>query len=232
MRHVMTGPLAAAMILAGSAAPAAVVDFSTNFGASLIEGTEVFTFDFGAGLTGTVSASGGANEARVFDTNPGSVGTTSARRGGGGDRDLRSPFTNIDDPNDMRAFGNALIIQEDARTASAIPDDEAGGGTITFAFDRAISLLSLILLDGEEGAFVTVDGQQVGDVARSGDNLFDTILFDDQARNVRAFTVNLGGSGAIGEFEAISAVPLPPALPMALVAFGALGVFAMRRARR
>lgn len=220
---------AAAMAALSSTAFAATVDFSTNFGSSLAEGTEITSFDFGAGLTGAISATGGANEARILDTNPGSVGTTPASQGGGGDPDLKSPFTNVDDPLDVRSFGNALIIQEDAGTASAIPDDEAGGGTITFTFDNAIDLISLILLDGEEDVFVTVDGQQVGATASSGDNLFDTILFGDAARGVTEFTVNFGGSGALGEFEAISAVPLPATLPLAVFAFGALGVIARKR---
>lgn len=220
---------AAAFAACASAASAATVDFSTNFGRSLAEGTEVLGFDFGAGLTGRVSVVGGAGEARIFDTTPGSIGTLPARRGGGGDPDLAGPFRNVDDPLDIREFGNALIIQERSSRATAIPDDEARGGTITFTFDRPIDLMSLVLLDGEEDVFVTTGARRVGNAASSGDNLFDTILFDGSARRISEFTVNFGGSGAIGEFEAISAIPLPATLPLALAALAALGFIARRR---
>ncbi|MEL6677087.1 MAG: VPLPA-CTERM sorting domain-containing protein [Pseudomonadota bacterium] len=221
----------AALSLFATSAQAATVDFATNFGAALTEGTEITDFDFGNGLTGRLTVTGGAREARIFDTTPGSVGTTSAKQGGGGDEDLASPFTNIDNASDKRSFGNALIIQESARKASAIPDDNAGRGTITFAFDRKIDLFSLTYLDGEKGAVVQVDGNRVGGVARGADNLFDVLTFDeDAARGIDGFTVVFRGSGAIGAFEAAPApVPLPAGAALLVTALAALAVAKRRR---
>ncbi|MEM7524383.1 MAG: hypothetical protein AAF360_11615 [Pseudomonadota bacterium] len=218
------------MGVAGSAG-AVTVDFSQSGGAVLVEGQELTDFDFGGGLSGSITAVGGANEARIFDTTPGSVGTTAAGLGGGGDPDLAGPFTNVNDETDVRVFGNALIIQEDAPTASAIPDDEAGGGTVTFTFDTAIDLLSLSYLDGERGAFVLIDGEQVGEVFSGNDQLFNEVFFGDSALGVTSFTVVYNGSGAIGAFDAaISAVPAPPALPLAIAAFLGLVLVGRRRA--
>ena len=225
----------AAVSLFATSAPAATVDFATNFGLALTEGTRITDFDFGAGLTGRLTVTGGAGEARIFDTRPGSTGTRPAREGGGGDPDLASPFTNVADATDARNFGNALIIQEAAGRASAIPDDNAGKGAITFSFDRPVDLYSFTYLDGEKGARVKVDGARVGRKARGADNLFDVVTFDGpETRGISAFTVMFGGSGAIGAFEAAPATPPAPVpLPASatLLGFALLGLALARRRR-
>jgi hypothetical protein len=79
----------------------------------------------------TISASGGSGQAMIFDTsNP-----------TGGDSDLHT--TNL---------GKALIISEDGDSND--PDDNGGGGTLTFTFDSATSVENLTFLDNEEGARV------------------------------------------------------------------------------
>jgi hypothetical protein len=220
--------LVAAGILALStgAASAATIDFGTNFGAATTNGQQITTFDFGGGLTGSLSVFnaglGGAGEARIFDTNV----SDSA------DPDLEGDFTNAQDSTDVRNFGSALIIQERVNKASAIPDDERAGGSITFTFDKAIDLLSLDYLDGEEGASVFANMSQIGGFGSgiSGDNLFVTLGFGADAMGITQFRVDFLGSGAIGAFDVqLSAVPIPASLPLLLAGLGGLGYMGRRR---
>ncbi|MEM9796087.1 MAG: VPLPA-CTERM sorting domain-containing protein [Pseudomonadota bacterium] len=230
MSHILTASVVAIGLSMG-AAQAAVIDFGTNFGIGLSEGDNVTTFDFGAGLTGSVSVVNGVGngssvgEARIIDT----------VNGASADPDLQGPFTNTADGNDIRAFGNALIVQERAGLASGNADDERRGGKITFSFDQAIDLISLIYLDGEEALTVTAPGltDPLGGIAAGigGDNLFTELVFaGPNNTGLTGFSVTLDGSGALGGFEAqLSAVPLPAALPMLLLGAGAFAAFGRRR---
>lgn len=216
---------AAALFAASSASAATLVDFSTNFGGVVSEGDVITDFDFGGGLTGSITTIPGKNatgEAMIFDTRPGTASV-------GNDRDLKSPFTNVNDASDKRGFDNALILQEKGSTDG--PDDAARGGIITFNFDKAIRLASLSILDGNDnsptGASLFLDLATVAFATNlgGGDNEFETILPDV---TVNSFSVRFAGSGAIGQFEA-SAVPLPAALPMFLLALAGLGAYARRK---
>ncbi|MEP3440657.1 MAG: hypothetical protein ABJN72_04190 [Sulfitobacter sp.] len=125
------------------------------------------------------------NDAMIFDTdNP-----------TGGDRDL-----GFDDR------GNALIISED--NDSSDPDDEAHGGTLTFAFDTPSTVVSLNLLDiEEEGGTIDlfdVDGGLISSVAipASGDNSQEEVGID--VDNVSTVQVNLVGSGAVDDLTYVT----------------------------
>ena len=228
---------AAALALSVTAAQAATVDFGTNFDATDSAATttshgELFTaFDFGNGLTGTVSVVNGFNsqaqvgEARIFDTNE--TGTA--------DPDLEGDFTNAMDSSDVQNFGKALIIQERAGVASAIPDDEGRGGIITFSFDNKIDLLGVTYLDGEKGAIVNSANDLLGSFGSgvSGDNKFVDLdlTASADAYGITGFSVQYNGSGAIGALDLqVSAVPLPAGLP--LLAAGLIGLGYARSQRK
>ena len=221
MKAVISAAVTAVSFGVAGAAHAVTVDFSENNGAALSAGDILTDFDFGSGLTGTASVSntgGGPDLALIFD----SMSPT------GGDDDLESPFTNVDDPFDMMSFGNVLIISEDGDVND--PDDEAGGGSITFTFDNAINLSSIALLDGEEDISVSTSAGFNQSGFGGPDNTFD--IAEINQSGIVSFTVTFGGSGAIGAFDAqLAPVPLPATLPM--LAFGLAGAgYVMRRQQR
>ncbi|AEI93985.1 hypothetical protein RLO149_c020010 [Roseobacter litoralis Och 149] len=210
--------LAAALVCSAGLAQAAVVSFDENFGGALTEGTEITTFDFGAGLTGSLTVTGGTAEARVLDSESGNgLGVTN-------DPDLASPFSDADRVLADRGFGNVLIVQSDDAGVS-IPNDERSGGSITFTFDTAIILDSIFLLDGEEGISLTYGLTTLSGLG-GADNTFDFVTANSGP--ILSFTVEFGGSGAIGEFKA-SVVPLPAGLPLLI---GGLGAFAWMKRRK
>ena len=136
------------------------------------------------GFTVTAQRNGDAatseNDAMIFDSsNP-----------TGGDNDLG--FANL---------GNIIIISED--NDSSDPDDNAGGGSITFDFDNPSDVHDIKLLDIEEtGGTIDLfdeDGNLIKSVAipAPGDNSIQTILLD--AGGVDSMVINLVGSGAVDE---------------------------------
>ncbi len=208
----------AALALAGATgAQAAVLDFEGLSNGALVDG---FSFmDNGITVTATLSVIGGANEARIFDTDL--TGTA--------DPDLEAPFLG----GGALRPGNVLIIQEEAGVASAIPDDNADGGVITFTFDRAVNFLGLSVLDD---ATLTISSDGSGLTRRpsitrdgAGRNFaFRDDIFGDLTRLTIDFN---GASGAIDNlsFAAVPAVPLPAALPMLLAGLGGLAWLGRRR---
>ena len=126
----------------------------------------------------TISASGGSGQAMIFDTsNP-----------TGGDSDLHT--TNL---------GKALIISEDGDSND--PDDNGGGGTLSFTFDSATSVENLTFLDNEEGArvyFYDEHDNQIGSSVwvPSGSNNGQQVV-DFNVDGAFRMDVCLNGSGAI-----------------------------------
>lgn len=118
-----------------------------------------------------------------------------------------------------RHFGNLLIVAEnlfdpDMDGLVNEPDDEAGGGVITFVFDETVSLERVVLVDIDRNETAKIDLYRdaafLGSVnAQSlGDNSVQTVDTTLYGLITRA-DVFLSGSGAVAEieFEAPSTVP-------------------------
>ncbi|MBM7069139.1 VPLPA-CTERM sorting domain-containing protein [Actibacterium sp. 188UL27-1] len=211
-------------MIAGGAS-AAVIDFET-----FAAGDVVTSFTAG-GVTGTVSAVGGAvNQAMVFDSNNFT----------GGDDDLEAPFydsftgsTHNGTPTVGAATlnpGKILIVSEDGDASD--PDDNGTGGKITFNFDQAIRFTGFDVLDDVTNFKVTSDtGESISGLSLDYDNQFQSFSGLGWA-GVTSLTFDFGAaSGAIDNisFE-VSAVPLPASLPLLLAGFAAVG-FVSRRQR-
>ncbi len=126
----------------------------------------------------------GNNDAMIFDTdNP-----------TGGDDDLGFNFR-----------GNALIVSEDGDSND--PDDNAGGGRIMLNFKPATELLSLVVLDAEEGGHISLrlaDGTWTRiEIPNGTDNGAQNIEINQEGVD-RAF-VTLNGSGAIDDVKFVKA---------------------------
>lgn len=218
--------LAAVLVSGGlaSAASAITVDFNTfSEGDVLGLGT-----DFGSGVIADVTAIGGTSEAVVFDTTPGSIST-------GNDGDLTGPFTNVENATDVREFGNALIVQENATGG---PDDFVGGSLI-FDFASLFAFSTLSLLDAQDSTVATlfsgtdevlsftVDDLNASDTGNDPtDNQFTLLNFGGAVGD--SLVVDFSASGAIGEFQ-LAAVPLPASLSLLLAGAGALVLVRRRK---
>lgn len=217
--------VAAAVSLSAGMAQAAnvIVDFSQFSEGDVLNGA----FDFGGGLTGTITTGNlgtkATGDAVIFNTVAPSASVNN-------DPDLRGPFTNVNDPQDIRDFGKVLILQE--KNASN-PDDASNGGAITFTFDRLVSLTAIFLLDGNDntptGGSIFLDGSSTALATNlgGGDREFEEFIFAP-GTIVSSFTVDFSGSGAIGRFGA-AVVPVPASLPLLLTGFGVFAWVARRR---
>jgi len=206
---------AMSLICAGPVA-ASVLDFEglsagSFVGAFTIDGVGVTVF----GESNDFERPGGLSEAMIFDTfNP-----------TGGDPDLVPDNSDsIAGPIDASLTGNVLILTEDGDAGD--PDDAAGGGTFTFAFDRAVTLVSIDLIDDLSGT-ITATGFSQG-FALTRENQLERAVFN--WAGIDSFTVELDGSGALDNvvFE-VSQIPVPAALPLLA---GGMGALAFLRGRR
>jgi len=152
--------------LSGVCKQALDIDFSTDEdGTPLANGQDISSPDeFGDEIS---ISSGGANAGTaIFDTTPGGPNDPSQ------DNDL------------LIGQGNALILQTDASTTQTVtgifdhPNDDEGGGTITFAFTNPLQPLSIDLLD----------------VDAAGNEGIDILLTDFAART-RTYTVPADWTG-------------------------------------
>lgn len=166
-------------------------------------------------LTGSAFARGGVGVLVAFDT----------VRPSGGDTDLAGPLQDLSGtPKD---FGKVLIIQENNRRfrdGRFKPDDNAGGGVMTFRFDQRIRFDSVDILDVEEpGVDVFLDGVLIGDsVGESADHRFAAFRYSDPIYGHELKFV-FQGSGALDNLV-VSNVPLPATAVLMLTAFGAFGL--------
>ena len=147
------------MTLSAGVASAATIDFNTNNGSALGHGSFVDgSFDFGNGLTGTITTTGGSNSAQVFDTTE--TGTE--------DPDLEFPNAGL---------GNVLIINEHVNRV----DDNASGGVIEFVFDSLVRWSGVTLVDfeprgeGFQPMRITADGGYDSGSMFNGDNEFSEL---------------------------------------------------------
>ncbi|NET14104.1 MAG: hypothetical protein F6K08_15310, partial [Okeania sp. SIO1H6] len=161
-----------------------VIDFETDAeGNPLPAGTVIDTEYSALGLT--ISATGGSNQAMIFDSaNP----------------------TGEDDDLKTDSEGNILIISEDGDSSD--PDDEAHGGVITFDLDNPVELNSINFVDieetGGEVSTTDVDGNVTTTaIPAPGDGSLQTLDIDDS--DVVKVEVDLVGSGAISglDFDSI-----------------------------
>ena len=226
--RILKSVLACGVSLAATTVCATNIDFS-GFDAGTIIDNEYYTT-----LGVTVSAVGVGNApdaAVIFDTdNP-----------TGGDFDLAAPFS-AGPGNGFGSIspGNVLILQEndtcDAFTCSD-PDDQGRrpGGTISFAFDNAVTISSIDFFDvegPEAGTVVLFDAggdvlNTLDIVSTGGDNLWYRLMID--VGGVYSMDINMGGSGAIDNIQYV--VPVPAALPLMLGALGMLGLTRGRKPR-
>ena len=221
--------LIAPLLLAAPAADAALmtIDFE-DFGATDFEHGTVVNSQYASAPYGnlTISASNftGPDLAVVFDT----------RLTGTQDPDLEDPFSNGSGLGTARP-GNVLIIQEngtgcDDGTCNS-PDDEGSrpAGSLTFAFQQAVDLISLDFFDIENFAGNDEDSNQPGTEIRffdqfdnelfagsyfvpgtGGDNTWDQLAFNG-ITGVYRLEVNLYGSGAVDNLV-YNVVPVPAAV--------------------
>jgi len=103
--------------------------------------------------------------------------------------------------------GNILIISEDGDSSD--PDDNAGGGVITFDLDNAVDFNSINLVDIEEAGGEVRTTDTDGNVTTTaipapGDGSLQTLNIDDS--DVVKIEVDLVGSGAISglDFDSIA----------------------------
>lgn len=231
MRSVPKLVLAAAFgTLATAPATAGVLDFeglpAGGPVAPVVEGGVTFSF----------SATGGIDEAWLYDSSP--AGVTR-------DPDLESPFYDASERPDLaepKDQGNILIIQE----LLGDPDDEARGGVLTIEISEAVTLLAMDVMDvsltrgdfraelyGAGGLLASVENQHDGDTDRAP-NFYETLVFGDPLDGVAGVTrieVRFESiSGGVDNIVFATGVP-EPTLPL-LLATGLLGLVGARRSPR
>lgn len=152
----------------------------------------------GMNVWATNNVAGHPNKAIVFDSaNP-----------TGGDTDLATPGYG---PGNTQALGKLLIVAENAVDLNSDgfvddPDDEEGGGWITFGFESPVMICSASLVDIDDGSptrivvnFVGGGAPAIVFVPNAGDNSAQKVgmVFG----NVESIQFAFGGSGAISNIE-------------------------------
>lgn len=210
---------AAVALIVPFAASASVIDFE-----GLSNGAEVNSVTSTDGLvSATVKATARlrdrsfvASTARIFDSELDSTF----------DPDLEAPFMT---GGLSLNPGNVLIIQE---PGSAIPDDNATGGFIDFAFANTVLFSGFTGLD-DANFRVTANGDSIelGSFRVPNDNGFGVFsLASAVAVDSLRFRFQ-GASGAIDDltFDTIAPIPVPAALPLMLAGLGGLGYMKRRQ---
>ncbi len=169
-------------------------------------------------VTATVSATGGINQAWAFDSNQNNTW----------DYDLEGPFQHYGGILGDLDAGNILIIQEH----HLLPDDNAGGGTLTFVFEKAVDFLGFNLFDDAD---VTVTSTSNSNSATftlpvpNADGKYGVFDTGSLFLGVTDLTFSLNHSGAIDGLRFAAPVPVPAALPLLLTGVGGLTLIGRRR---
>ena len=177
--------------------------------------------DLGDGLTGTLSATGGKNRAQVFDTGLAKNNATS--------RDLVDPKNSV--TGAKYTGGNALIVA-DKKSTMAKPDETAGPGTLTFTFDRMLTVLGFTGIDLDciaQAVRVSMDDGPLSQAYWNGNDQWTDFALATPLTGTK-LTFWLSGSGAIDNIrweEPAAAVPVPAAGVLLLAGLG--GLAALRR---
>lgn len=143
-----------------------------------------------------VNSGGGPNKAILFDS----------EHPTGGDDDLLTPNPAV--PGNDTPLGKILIIAEndvDVSPADGIvddPDDEAGGGQITFAFDDDVTFISARVLDVDAAEmdllrFFDSGGAEITSILIPDLPDGNVQLVQGPISGVRTIRLDLGGSGAV-----------------------------------
>lgn len=211
----------------------------------------------GANTGVTISASGGQDLAVGFDTrltgtrdkdlqklrlrNNGSI----RRDGFNVVNDNSLPHDNtidLDGPVPDRGYGNILIVQEvtcNGGGQSCNRADDNVGGSLTFAFDTAVTLLGMHVFDTEEGGgnvqFLDELGNEVANLAPLPNVGNEGVGFMEFGGpdGILAHTmiVTFSGSGAVDNIRGNSPTNISEPTAMALFGVGlvAMGVYRRRR---
>lgn len=162
----------------------------------------------------TISATGGIDEAWIFDTDAPT----------GGDTDLQAPFTEIGG-GPVLSPGNILIIQENNDPGDA-DDLGTAGGIFDIEFDVATTLFSIDFFDMEEGTLIELFSGSFADLIASfetessetdetpDDNLYEHLVFNgsDGVAGVKSIRITMAGSGGIDNIVHRRTVPEPASL--------------------
>ncbi len=152
----------------------------------------------------------------------------------GGDNDLRTDSRRYGRNNNVER-GNLLIIAErNERTRDGRirhPDDEAGGGSITFSMDRVYNGGSMAYVDTDENrnyvSFFLANVPVYTHYFRNmGDNGVDEYLFD--GFDFDKIVVNMHASGGL-DAVTLSAIPEPVTTSLAAMGLVAVSMSVMRR---
>ncbi len=167
--------------------PSISVDFDTLSAGDILDvGNQPFQAGFGL----TIESLNASNPAMVFDSNNPT----------GGDTDLATPGTGV---GNTTALNNLLILSEDGDQSD--PDDNAGGGTLVFAWEDTVTIdtVTLVDIDANEAngsiSLFDADGVLIGSVVipSLGDNSVQTL--DVNVDGVAKMEIYLVSSGAVAE---------------------------------
>lgn len=224
MFRALKAASAGCLMLLPASALAAVIDFDA-LDASAAQTTPLTSFTED-GYTFSLSYTGPSLGPAIFDTTCTGYGGAD---GCNGDPDLQP----LGGQGTDGVAGNVMILQDERYS---VPNDNADGGEIflTLVSGTPFRLTGFSAVDDEEMfSAIDTDGSTVlatvGGGVDGGTEAATT--FSSVVGIGDTISFRFGGSGGIDSLllEEVTPVPVPATLPLALGAFGALGLLARRR---